>query len=466
MVRDLERTSKEGIGTGYTRGVNSKSAIVALGVALVACGVLFWLSGRGGGGGGKPGETELPAWTSGFDPARVTGLRVQWPDGGVAQLEPTPVTDVWLLECDGERWPVATTRIRGALRLIGEMSVGSEAEGEELVGGVVVRLTTPAGEGVVRVGSDVVGGKGWARLEGEGGAPRVAVVDGGFTRLFTKQGLLAWREPVPMLPLPGETMRLKVVAGGLGSEVTRVKGRWGMTVPVGAPADGEFVQAAIARAHGMKVTRVLTAAEASGLGFDEPTAVVVSETRVGGGGMSVVQEAVIGNAADVSGESAYVRGRGVWVEGDGKERAAWGPVVFVVERSSIERLTADPRAYVSKRAVESPAADVLRVVVRVGGGEREYRRELNGWSVKEGAVGEVGALVGLLCEKDAGMPALAEPTGWRAIAEVELSGSGGALAKVVVGEGKGAKGERVLVVKTAEVWREYAWEAGVGAWLE
>jgi hypothetical protein len=64
------------------------------------------------------------------------------------------------------------------------------------------------------------------------------------------------------------------------------------------------------------------------------------------------------------------------------------------------------------------------------------------------------------------MPALAEPTGWRAIAEVELSGSGGALAKVVVGEGKGAKGERVLIVKTAEVWREYAWEAGVGAWLE
>ncbi len=450
--------------------MNSRTALITLALALLACGALYWVSRPNR--GPNPSLQETPVWLAGFDPAQASSLRVRWSDGD-ATLSPTRLTDVWLLSADGATWPVASSRIRGALRLIAELNAANASPQDDAPLGdtaATVTITTPAGEGEIKIGASVVGGRGWVELASRDGKPLTLVVDAGFTRLFSKAGILAWREAAPLIAAPGEPMRLTVEAGEFKSQVSRVKGRWGMIVPIAAPAHGEFVQAAILRAHSMEVRRFLGATEAATLSFESPTATLITETQCAGESRSVlVQEAVIGHAADVEGGAAFVRASAQWLDpASGSLTPAWGPLVMIVERKSIELITADPRAYISKRALATPGADVLRIAVTPARGPSlDFSRALSGWQLNAQPTGApVDALVRLLCETDASIPQFKQPDAFVPLAGIEPAGSGGAFAKVVVGEAANSKGAPLLFVMTDGVWREFAHDAKLAAWLK
>ncbi len=231
----------------------------------------------------------------------------------------------------------------------------------------------------------------------------------------------------------------------LSMRLTRLEGRWTLQEPVSAPANAAEVSKLIGTLGSFRVTNFLddpglTPPDDSITGLGAPLASVTSETdrRVidvdpdrPGGDISIrteTNELLIGKPADTGGQTRYAR--------IGKD----GPVV-VISGAGLTRELFDPAQYISKKAVQSPAADIGMLVLERSSLAPEpptapnaapppahepmglvYRRDLDKWKEVAGATETalddnttkaVQDLLKFLTADDATSLAIGPPAAWR-----------------------------------------------------
>jgi hypothetical protein len=429
--------------------VNSRTAFIAVAVALLLSAGVYFLSRERQ----APTPPSLaPVWLQTLEPGKVIGLDVAWGgDMGRATVEPSGLSDIWLLRMKrggtaDEVWPVSASRVRATVRLVAELvgsSLSDDVEAGQSGTSVTFRLRDGTA-GTLLVHDAILAGRGWVTLVGDSSV--TIATDSSFVKLFRPEGLLAWREASPIVAAPGDTFRLAIDAGDLKVELTRVAGHWGLTVPASTHADPKFTEAALSVVHSLKVKRFLSATEVADF---QPNARIVAQMKALDG-RTLVQTAEIGQAADAAASGAFVRAQASWEDDAGKQVPAWGPCSMVVERASIEKLTADPRAFAGKTPSNVPAADVIGIQV----GSATFRRELKGWSrdsllVDEATTKKVASLLDVLCEKPAPSCTFSVPEGWSPIVAVAISGSRGLLDSLELGTGNGA-----AFVRRGDVFRQ------------
>lgn len=190
--------------------------------------------------------------------------------------------------------------------------------------------------------------------------------------------LLAWRDSAVCPGIDAGVKSVVLETTGMPRLVLRrIGGRWGLTEPVVAPADGEAVAALLG--------------SIASAGF----------VRFGGEPSEARATLTIGTEGD---PLAPTRGWWVSVASDGAAAArlldpeADVSIAGVVPESAVTWMDTTAERLVSRVAVDAPASDVAALVVHRPGGVERVERTGRGWSARaEGA----DALLGLLCASPA-----------------------------------------------------------------
>lgn len=412
----------------------------------------------------------------------------------VSRLEVRAGDSFRRLTRDGERWILAwsdaghaerawiadASRVRGAVRLlIDGLRVDSSARTFEGGGAVAVTIGGESGDWRVEFGEASLGGEVLVRVREPGGREIAARCDATLRDVFTAGGLLAWRERGAFAGVRGAATSVYLRSGVGPLRLSRVGGRWAMSEPISAPADGDRCRGLLGVLGGLEVVSfedgVTAESEIAGLG--QAGAIVVVEEEFSGqdGARRLVSGMAVGSPANAESSELYVLIEQREIARDGSERVVLGPVVARVRVDAINQIAPQATAYLDRRTLEASRADVRRLDIVGGSRGDTYLRSIAGWSdTGERAVGgsaaaHLDAMLALLTSLPAARVELSRPTGWRTIGEVEARGNDGAslgrvaLAVVEV-EGRSA----ALATERAGVVRLFAIEPHLElvAWLE
>jgi hypothetical protein len=277
------------------------------------------------------------------------------------------VPDLWLLRAGGSTWPVRTSRVHAAVKLMMAIDAGTPAA-EGKTDAAHVTITVGGVEQGFSVSNAELAGRALIRVRGEPDAFRL--VDAQIGRMFESAGLRAWREPAPFSTEEFSRVRLQTI--GRQIIVAKSAGRWGVQVPVVAPADQERCAELSRTLTGLRFQRFVDEAPGDDktLGLDNPAAIIDTETdfRVVKDGdvqrTVLVQQLKIGGPVDGTGERLFASVRAHWLDPATRSMtAAWGPVLAVVSRQDLNALTAELPVYLARQTVQAAASDVSRVTV-------------------------------------------------------------------------------------------------------
>lgn len=441
-------------------------------------------------------------WLSSLDPAAVIGLDIAGSQGGTVTLRPCEaVSGLWLLNADGRSWPVDAKRVRAAVRLLSDAAKRSpEPEAPELGGYVTgVTLHTGGEARTLKLADSMVGSSLVAIDSETPGRPLVFLASSQLHGVFAREGLLAWRDTAVFGGGTTDATRVRVEAAARRVMLAKAMGRWGVMEPIAAPAEPDAVAALLQSLNAVTV-RSFTSGTDGALGLDRPVAAATLETdmRVPVAGQAqprqvrLVQKLLLGAPADAESKTRFGSLEASLV--DPATNAAtplWGPERFVVGAEQLDRVTADPLAYYSQRSVQSPRADVAKVVLAardhllepeaavdlrpLGSPGAEalrvrdavVKRTLDGWeyAAKESGVRtlspaqseKLNAMLALLCEQAAERVSPDAPGDLKTIARLELHGPSGQLLDVLaIGAGKvGDKPGVALIVRSGRLYRAY-----------
>ncbi|TVQ62365.1 MAG: DUF4340 domain-containing protein [Phycisphaerales bacterium] len=413
----------------------------------------------------------------------VTAMRRR-ADGHEEVLRRTgdPARPIWVLEwadATGRThlWPVATDRVRAALRVLstttGETGTArTDAPPDPAWPRLVLVSNDAERELVFEPGS--LGGRARVWVDGR---PRMVTSD--TSDAFGRQSLTAWLDrrllpPIPADPeTPGRggiqrlTFEAETGAGRARLALMRGPRGWSILEPLVAPASSERVGEALRAVQQLEWTRVAVGVEASEAGLDRPTA-VLTMTAPGGG----TRRAVVGSAVPGRG-TVFVR-----LEREG------GDLLVEAPREGLERLPLDPGAYADRRATEAASADVRTLRLRwlatgngmpteptegpdAGRGADPNRaadltltRAMDAWRIgvaPNDAPGDadtraaINALVRLLTASEADRVSASPIVGAAPLVGVELAGSDG----LAIGVATVYVTESSVIVRTGELWRSY-----------
>jgi len=384
--------------------------VVLLIAALLSVAAVFAL---------KPGRGAVVSGPllSGFDVGGVQKLEI-----GASAGTGTAVTialderaaGVWIMrwrDAGGvERaWPASGSRVRGAIRLLGDLRSDPAAAGGAADGGTRVVLHGAGGEKrVLMLAAGGVAGKTRVRVEGDV-KESAALAESALLEVFQAAGIEAWREPSIFGTEITDASRLTVGAPGREIVVSRVGRSWGMQSPLVERADEPLVTTVLNALASVAVrTFVGRATPESEQAFSGPTTRIVVEStrrRAGGEGgagaperWSVVQTVTIGSAAGVGGATLFAKLEATIDDPRaGTSAVLWGPVIVTLDRDAINGVPADPAAYVSRVASRMVGADVLSISVANAPTEpgvqpasgAVWTREADGWRERGAVVNDV-----------------------------------------------------------------------------
>ncbi len=312
-----------------------------------------------------------PTWIARLDTSlsRITVT----PRGGTEMVvERSDIPDVWLLREGPAAWPISGQRISALTRLITDLERSPAVEPAD-ASGVRVTLRDNSGEHALSIGPAALGGKALIKIEGNTDSYRLA--DAGLARVFEGAGLRAWREPRPFISLTGESAdfsRVRLQTVGRQVIVAKVAGRWGVQVPLAAPADQDSCLKVASMLAGLTLERLVDQPPGGedALGLASPSAIIDTETdfrTVRGGDVQrrvLLQQLKIGGPADPSGKSLWASVQAQWMDPATRTvTSAWGPALGVIRRADVEPLSADVTGYLARRSVQVPSEDVSRVTV-------------------------------------------------------------------------------------------------------
>lgn len=465
--------------------MNARTAAIAV-IATLALGVVTYFAL----------QPRTPAPTPAGAASRLSMVNaatlVRIADGGESvTLTAAPDLDTWLIQAGPTEptWPAETGAVQGALRLLGELSrlPSRPTLPPARSDCASVTLTLPNQPDLtLLLTRQSLGGKTKAHeLTADAAASLEVDAPTQTVELFRPRNVLAWRRP-DLLAAPGTPTELRIESSSATLAFKQVDGKWTLMLPVPAPVD----QAAMKELLSAKLpaTRFTTPAESTPP--NTPNSVVATITRTTrivntrGDAEFITTEVTIRGAADPAQEtfhaSAVARRTLVAMKQPaGGERTAWGPVGAALDGASITAIARTPDYYVSKRAVQVPAADIagLRVLPPTnafqlttplsdeGDAGATYARTLDGWTqggtpINSESAGALAALTALLSDSPAArvhLTGIDHPI--TPLCTLAVRNAAGGLIEVVgIGED-----ETSVYIRSGRVIREYAKPAAADA---
>ncbi len=440
--------------------------IVALVVALVLALAGFMLLRPPSGGSPHAGPL------LNVEASKITEIRIAAPGAEPQVARRLPGGSWVIILGNAEPWPATGERIRPALRILSTLEPVRPAERDaEVVDFVTVTLTQEDGAiRTLRLAPRSLAGAVLVEVDTPSGVRR-AWVDADISGMLVGTGLGEWRDRSAMGGLDGDVSRIRLRLGGEGGAdlaLGRIEGRWALTSPVAEPAEPDAVARLFRLIGDTGVVDFLDQGPPAGTGLDTPAAVLVLESdhrdpsdpaRV----TTRQRTLEVGRISDISGRNVFARLSGQSGSRGGGS-GAWSRVV-VLNGQPLAEITTDPARYIARKALQTPAADIGRLVVTDETGQSRkggFTRSLDGWRRLDGAgLGlalapadgpGLQAMLDILTAAQADAVLLRQPPDvtWAATIEVQSLGNM-PLARVrlgVMGDGKGVLGDE-------GVWRVY-----------
>ncbi len=461
--------------------MSKTGVIVALLVAIVLAAAALLVGGRGRGQASPMGPLLA------FDPARVAELRVTRSDGrfeAVRRGEPG-MWDVVLGGVGEERaWPADPARMRAALRILSTIESDQDADHNAAVepGAAQVLLTLDDGSSrSIRISSRNLAGKVLLEVStGPSKQTRSAWVNNEVGEMLIGTGPREWRDRAALPGLGPDVVRISLKGAAGTVSLARIQGRWGLREPVQEAAEPEAVAKLLSALGNVQVMDFLDDGVASPerTGLDKPVAELTIESDqrdADGKNHTLTRSLRVGQQADIAGKAVFAR-----------LESGSSPRVVQVAADALSSLTTDPGAYVSRRAVQAPAADIGGIRIDPASGTaRRFERGIEGWMEvgDAGAKTRVGnadaagieAFLTLVSQTPADVIGIGEawPVAWnpagRKLATVSLSSQGGVPITQVelLDAALSTKGGRQIVLHSGPTWRVYSAEAAgpAAAWI-
>lgn len=361
------------------------AVIVALLVVLVLGGVALVLTKKGS----TPAAVTGPLLS--FDPATVTELRMEYPDGTFQAMQRDPAFG-WkiVLGRPGtpvRSWPAAAAQSQSALRLLGNLT--EERPGDGSISKPAGTLRINAGETTVCslvFGEQRLGGR--VLVEASGSSKRMAWIDAKVADMMVTTGPQAWRSMAALPGIGAEASRITMKAqGGNAISLARVQGKWALREPVAAPAEADEINKLIGVLGKVQIVDFCDKGPPAATGLENPNATLVIETdeRDASGALTTIKQTLtVGQAADMNQETMVARLERT-VSGKGPGYA----MVVIVGGEGLAAINTNPATYVSKRAIQVEAKEVGQVEYyfsRKGDVDcwPRYRRTQDGWEERCG----------------------------------------------------------------------------------
>lgn len=417
----------------------------------------------------------------GLETSAVAALRLERRAGAEAVIR-TP-DGAWLCSWGGAPtlWPIADARIRGGLRLLAEATATPTAPGTDAPEpDSLLHIDSADGARTTLALTEAsVAGRGAVAVRRPGAPERHALTDDRLHAVFSRTGLLPWRDDRAMPGVGRDPTRI-TVAGPTGSiELARTQSRWGLVAPIQERAEHATIQASIDALARTMIAEFRDDADPATLGLETPR---VTITVAGGRGSDAYRWRLdIGAPATADGNRAFVRLTGHVAGPSGDAGRDLGPVHAVIPLDMLSAVYTSQEAYLARTSLATPAPDIRRFTIRDLDGDRAwtYIRTIDGWTVtppvaaptaptSAGArpataqeAAAIPAALEILASHSAAASRLAEPPGFIPMARLDVEGAGGLFAEsVLIGRTpppRSAPGAAsVLATHAGVTWRTYA----------
>lgn len=351
--------------------------IVLLSLALIGAAVLVLRSRPGPGG---------PVTLLSLVPSQVELIRLDAPGQPPIIVRQEGHRREWQIVVGGSdgaetRWPASEARVRAALRVLSALSgEASDPLPDAEVGTVVTIVSGDGSEWRLRLAAQSLAGRGRIRVESPAGDIVHALVDGDVHLMLAWQGMMQWRDTRAVPGFDGTASRVSAVAGSSALRLATVRGRWGMRDPIIAPAEPRIVQELLRAIESLTVVRFRDDQPAQTL--DTPSLVIELESDIPSptdderDRRVLVRRLSVLGPADAAGARYLARAESLLLTPHSRATETLaGPVTVEVVAEALGALPLDPDAFIARRAITVPAADVGRFQM----GALVLERTLDGW---------------------------------------------------------------------------------------
>lgn len=372
----------------------------------------------------------------------------------------------------GRNWSVPESRVKGALRMVGEARTMGVILGGDQRPGTTVEFTLGAGPAAsLWLEPDGLGGRVGAKLLQDGSPERRFFVPTEIAELFRPQNLAEWRDTGLISTQLGDPSRIAIKRGDRSLKLARVGKNWSIQEPLGVAADTKSVLKLISTIAKLRLDRFEGSAQGSGL---EPELLLVVETDLppgkGGEQRLTASETLRFSCRTPSDElwNAVVESR--LGEREGKPQVFRGDAAGPIQSAALRAMSVDPADYASRvMFAEFSQADIATVTLGKMAGTTPFelaRRGTNwvdvgaGQELTPGYQAQLGVLLTLMCETPAGAVRVGPPEGAIPAAELTLKSPSGQTMGVAIlatlpqsPDRNSGPGKTLLWFGNGQVWR-------------
>lgn len=319
-----------------------------------------------------------------FAPSEVRRVDVEQADGGVQRLTRTE-PDRWEIEFGPEgaqvRWPAATDRVRGFLRILDRLRAMPASEAPAVPPQVIARITDDSGQTItLGLPASTLGGRAVVELTRPGFAPSHFVTSDELSRLLAGGGLANWLDPRPFAPIDGQVEEIVVESAGGAMRLARSGSGWRIEEPFASAAEPALVEELLA---GLQTLPFRAPRAGAPEGGESGGTLVRLRTQArrptaDGGLQTVSREHTLRTAAapDAGGSVRCT------IEAVSPDGPVAGPLAADVDAARLSELVRQPPFYLSRRTLAVPEGDLAGVAVTYPDGPtfRWERPPGEGWT--------------------------------------------------------------------------------------
>jgi len=321
-----------------------------------------------------------------FDPDAVTRITLERRAASGDAVERS------VFEKSGEQWwqtePIRFEMVTWSIRMLAtsaaDLTISQTIATRELKGDLsadklgldppmaVVTYDTAGAQYRLELGRISVSGSAYVRQEADGDA---YIVEDDLHRRVFEASPREWRVRNLMSGVTTDAARLTIerTQAGQTLSLTKMNGRWRLTLPIDTAADEAAVARLIGDLGSMQVESFVEdqPADYSNYGLLAPWATITIETdEVGADGRTATSRdaVLLGHAFDVQDAGRYAK-------------RADQPAVVKVRAADVVALTPDPASLVSRLAVTLPRADIRALVIDGQEGRFRIERQENDWVI-------------------------------------------------------------------------------------
>jgi hypothetical protein len=321
-----------------------------------------------------------------FSPGEVSRIEIAWPAGETARLSKSDSR--WILESRvpneatsfasasaSPPWPAESSRVQALLRLVAEAQDGGDTRA--MPSAIFMTFTRNSAEPIrLAIDPTTLGGRGRiARLTSDGRVQSVASVDEQFVRALDSAAIETWRSK-DLLFWPAEaTTALDSRISSNVIELTKSGGAWVMHAPIAIKADAGIVEGSLLLLSRSGFDRFLPANSPTEGTWKDPARVIrlASRSNAAANRRDIEQTIEVGPAIDAASRMIRITARDL-----AANTIIWGPEVAIMNSATLEAIPSSPSAFVSRIALDLPAADIGSIAIESAGQTATIKRTAAG----------------------------------------------------------------------------------------